>query len=111
MNDENRTREGGTVNKSQQAADILQLNLNAAARIGVRLTEVFPVRETPDRVPTIPAEYADDIADQITAVVAEIIQQYLDAGSERENTMEELGPVIADHVKSWSSETIHDDLA
>jgi hypothetical protein len=48
-----------------------------------------------------PAEDAEDIADTITLVVAQILQAWLDAGSERDVTMEELGPHILDHVKGW----------
>lgn len=54
----------------------------------------------------IPDEAVTPIADAITLVVAEIIQSWINAGSERDNTLEELGPAIEAHVRSWAvSET------
>lgn len=48
-------------------------------------------------------EHVREVAEGITEVVAEILQAWLDAGSEREVTMEDLGPVIEEHVKGWSN--------
>jgi hypothetical protein len=45
---------------------------------------------------------ADKVAEDITLVVAEILQSWLDAGSERDVTFEDLGPAITDHVKGWA---------
>ena len=50
----------------------------------------------------IPEEDVGEVADVITLVVAQILQSWLDAGSERDVTLEELGPHILDHVKGWT---------
>ena len=55
---------------------------------------------TPQQV--VPKAHADEIADLITLGVAEMIQAYIDAGSEREVTMENLGPHIAEEIHSWT---------
>ena len=52
--------------------------------------------------PHVPAEHAEAIADHIALVVAEILQSWLDAGSERDSTLEDLGPAILNHVKGWT---------
>ena len=46
-------------------------------------------------------EDADEVAGCVTLAVAQILQVWLDAGSERENTIEELGPAIQEHFRSW----------
>ena len=74
-----------------------QLIYDEASKIGEALVELYP----PNTKMLVPAQHTPAIADQITYLVAEILQSYLDAGSERENTMEELGPVIEAHVKGW----------
>jgi len=68
-----------------------------AAEVGEILLERYPVTE----VDSIPAEGAEVIADVLTMFIAEVVQCYINAGSEREVTLEELGPVIEEHIKSW----------
>jgi hypothetical protein len=52
----------------------------------------------------IPFEHAEQLGQVLTRMIAEILQAWLDAGSEREVTDEELGPVIVEHVWGWSSD-------
>jgi len=73
----------------------------AASQIGHHLSDVFPPVESNAGL-TIDPMYVRPIADNITLVVAEILQSWLDAGSERDVTLEELGPVIEDHVRQWA---------
>jgi hypothetical protein len=47
-------------------------------------------------------EYVAAVAEGITSVISEILQAWLDAGSEREATDEEMGPVIESWVRGWS---------
>lgn len=51
----------------------------------------------------IPADRTEEIAEAITAMVAEMLQTWLDAGSERDVTMEELWGPIYTHIKGWGS--------
>lgn len=51
----------------------------------------------------VPKADVKDVAGVITMVVAQILQSWLDAGSERDVTMEELGPVIEEHVDGWAA--------
>ena len=51
----------------------------------------------------IPVEAVWAVSEEISLVVANILQAWLDAGSERENTMEELIGPIEDHIRSWSA--------
>jgi len=54
-----------------------------------------------DDHPIITDESAEDITHDILIVVAEFLQSWLDAGSERDNTHEELFDPIFNHVRSW----------
>jgi len=74
----------------------LNVMMARAHRIGNDLATEFP---PVDRA--IPAEAVTTIADTITLIVAEILQSWIDAGSERDVTMEELGPAIEAHVRGW----------
>lgn len=51
----------------------------------------------------IPGEHYEKIAEELTLFLANVLQSWLDAGSERDVTMEELGPVIEEHVRGWST--------
>jgi hypothetical protein len=84
--------------------------LAQAGCIGEMLVEAFPARSAIDPteladggIGLIPAEASEEVAEIITDVVAEILQAWLNAGSERDVTGEELGPVILEHVKGWDS--------
>lgn len=79
--------------------------LARARLIGRGLEELYPrTVDYTNSFHLVPAEHVEAIADAITLVVAEILQAWLDAGSERDVTLEELGPAIRDHVKGWSEE-------
>jgi hypothetical protein len=84
-------------------ADIAQPDHNDvvafAAAIGNILVRHYPAPDLEHG--SIPADNAEAISDYITLVVAEILQAWLDAGSEREVTLEELFGPIYDHVKGW----------
>jgi hypothetical protein len=72
-----------------------------AHRIGNILEQQFPV---PEEAPHghVPMAAVETVTDYITLVVADILQSFLDAGSEREVTLEELWQPIYDHVKGWA---------
>lgn len=88
-------------NLSERSARVMTRNREAAERMGHHLEFIFPQRIT-DGQPGIPQEYVDDITDHITLYIAEILQAWLDAGSERENTQEELYTPIRDHIATWA---------
>lgn len=75
-----------------------------ATAIGNLLAKEYPAVAAPgaNHKGFIPADGVVHVADEITLVIAEIIQSWLDAGSERDVTMEELGQSIEDHVAGWS---------
>lgn len=52
----------------------------------------------------IPGGAVEDISDGLSTLIAEVIAWFLNAGSEREVTLEELGPVIAEHLRGWSDQ-------
>lgn len=83
--------------------DDARLIMVLASDIGDILERNHPRRELePGSGFGIPKEDTDDVADTITLVVAQILQSWLDAGSERDVTMEELGDPIRTHVKGWA---------
>lgn len=55
-------------------------------------------------VGVIPQGAVEPITDQLVTVIAEVIQSWIDAGSEREVTMENetLHQAIYDELKGWS---------
>lgn len=53
----------------------------------------------------IPDADVPAIAEELSGVIAEVITWWLDAGSEREVTLEELTPVIEEHLRGWGSLT------
>lgn len=59
------------------------------------------IRPVHEIYPTITSDSSTPIAEEICYIVAEMLQVWLDAGSERESTMEEIFPAIHDHVASW----------
>jgi galactitol-specific phosphotransferase system IIC component len=78
------------------------LIISHASVIGNHLANVFPSVMS-DGAQLIPANAVTPVADVITLVVAEILQAWLNAGSERDVTLEELGPAIEAHVRDWSA--------
>jgi hypothetical protein len=74
-----------------------------SSNIGAILAKEYPAVLMPEcGMPTVPVDHAEAIANDITMVVAEILQSWLDAGSERDVTLEILGPAIEDHVRYWA---------
>jgi hypothetical protein len=73
---------------------------NHASSIGVHLEHRYP--RTEGRF--IPQNHVEDIAIALQGVIAEVIQAWIDAGSERDVTMEneELFRAIYDELKGWS---------
>lgn len=71
----------------------------------VLLEKYQPVGEEPGMLTYIPRAGVEEIAEELTDFIAEVLQGWLDAGSERDVTYEELGPAIQDHVKGWSLPT------
>jgi hypothetical protein len=57
-----------------------------------------------DGYPTVPANHKDAIADYLTSVVAELVESYLDAGSERDAIAEEIFPHLLTLVNGWTEE-------
>lgn len=75
--------------------------VNHATAIGQLLEEKHPAVEMNGHTGIADAD-AEDVAAVITLVVAQILQSWLNAGSERDNTIEELEPHILKHVRSWT---------
>lgn len=78
-----------------------------ARAIGDLLEATYPTVRI-DSARLIPHQYTEEVATAITLVVAEILQSWLDAGSERDVTIEELGEPMIAHVFGW---TDHPDNA
>lgn len=81
--------------------------IKMAQEIGDILESEFPAIQTGDdpddqTCRMIPGEHVDEISDYITLVVAQILQGWLNAGSERDVTIEELTDPIREHVKGWA---------
>lgn len=77
--------------------------IDARARdIGRILERNFPT-VTHDGANAIPYHAIQPVAHEITLVVANILQAWLDAGSERDVTLEELYSPIEDHVRDWAA--------
>lgn len=72
-----------------------------AQAIGNHLADVYPPAYR-EGYPTVPSEHLDAITEEVTLVVAEIIQAWIDAGSERDAVMEELSPHIRNELKGWT---------
>lgn len=96
----------------QQNEPDLNRILDRADQIGSILEACFPAmsaleptksREEVGGPGLIPHQVVTQVAETLTLVIAEILQSWLDAGSEREVTLEELGGVIEDHVRGWSN--------
>lgn len=77
-----------------------------ATLAGGILEQRFPAVPFPDagldHPQAIPHQHVEELAEEITLIVAQIIQSWLDAGSERDVTLEELTEPIAEHLKGWS---------
>lgn len=83
--------------------ELWQKVMGKAEEIGNILAEKYPaVGQDPDYKCYIPEKGVTVVSEVITMMVAEILQSWLDAGSEREVTLEELGSAIEEHVKGWS---------
>jgi len=75
--------------------------LTLARQIGDELEHRYPT-VTIDNAPAIPYDSVDALADDLALVLAEILQSWLDAGSERDVTLEELTDPIRQHLLGWT---------
>lgn len=73
--------------------------------VGDALARQFPPLHHPTNGPCIPFNHLDAITEGFMLVIAEAIQSWIDAGSEREAVMEaeDLHAAIHDELRSWSS--------
>lgn len=69
--------------------------------IAETITARYPAVER-NGYPCVPSAHVEAISEHLTMIVAEVIQAYIDAGSERDVTLEELGPQISDHLNGWT---------
>lgn len=76
---------------------------NHATRIGDILSTQYGVVEGYDGFGAIPADKDEALAEDLTAIIAEILQAWLNAGSEREATMETLFPAMLAEVREWTN--------
>jgi hypothetical protein len=78
----------------------------AGSLIGTILSSIVPpIQPTPEDPPVaIPSSYVTDLTECFQIVIAEALQAWLDAGSERDVTMEDddLYRAIRKHLWSWS---------
>jgi hypothetical protein len=77
----------------------------AADQIAKVLTAQYPPVPVPDspHQGMVPAEGIENIAWALTEVVAQVLQSYLNAGSESDAIHEGLGERMEQEVKDWSS--------
>lgn len=77
-----------------------------AGQIGMNMARVWPaVAPSEGEIAcAVPADKVEVIAEVMMAVVAEMLQAWLNAGSEREVTLEneDLRQMLVDKVRSWS---------
>jgi len=50
----------------------------------------------------IPDEVVEPLSEHLTLFIAQVLQSWIDAGSERDVTLEELYEPIEEHIKSWA---------
>jgi hypothetical protein len=81
---------------------ILRENLNRLAQqTGTVLESAYPAVDR-----AIPNDATDAIAEHLTGFIAEVLQSWLDAGSERDVTLENLFDPIHREVASWSVDAV-----
>lgn len=95
--------------------ELNDLMLRLGSEAGAALEAAYPrVSAIPDEPQDefgpglIPHTGVEDVAEGLTTLISEALQCWLDAGSEREVTAEELGPQIAEHLKGWSDHPDND---
>jgi hypothetical protein len=73
-------------------------------QIGLEMATITPRVEI-DGARLIPADHLADITEMLVLAIAEAIQPWIDAGSERDAVMEneELHAVILEELKGWSN--------
>lgn len=73
--------------------------LELASEIGGIASSSYP---SPTSSPqSMPKEHIDAISELVIDVVCRIEQAWLNAGSERDVTIDNLGPHIEEHMKGW----------
>lgn len=87
-----------------KANDVWQSIRPQVNTIAEEMLKAFPPSSR-ENYSCVPSEHLEGIEYVLTATIAEVIQAYIDAGSERDVTHEELGPEILKHLKEWTEET------
>jgi hypothetical protein len=67
------------------------------------LSSVLTAQYPPEELPDSPGQGAG----ALTEVVAEVLQSYLNAGSESDAIHENLGPHIEAEVRDWALSSVH----
>jgi hypothetical protein len=81
---------------------ILRENLRRyAQQVGAALENTYPAENR-----AIPNYAVDEISEHLTGFIAEVLQTWLDAGSERDVTLENLYDPIRREVASWSVDAV-----
>jgi hypothetical protein len=87
-----------TTEEEKMDHPILRENLNRLAQqTGTVLESAYPAVNR-----AIPNEAVDSVSEHLTGFIAEVLQAWLDAGSERDVTLENLYDPIRREVASWS---------
>ena len=88
-----------------------------ARKCADKLVEAIDANEALKPVPVpnqdvtgLPAAAVPVLATVLTEIVAEVIQYYIDAGSERDVTHECLGPAIENELWGWSAAVDHEKV-
>lgn len=73
--------------------------------LGETLATNYPAVQHPDNLGCVPAAHLDALTDHLLVMLAETIQSWIHAGSERDVTIsdEELYIAIRNHLKEWSA--------
>lgn len=76
--------------------------ISAADLVGKVIEERIPQESGSLSHGFVPDRAVEPLTDAIVTFAAELLQTYLDAGSERDVTDEDLRPTIEKHVKEWT---------
>lgn len=109
-----------TPNERQATVDISTQDANLAQQLASKAAEAVwermvahypPVNLGPEQggADAVPNEGVQFVSAIITSFAAELLQAYLDAGSERDATHECLGPYVEAEVWGWSQASVQVD--
>jgi hypothetical protein len=91
-----------TTEEDKMDQAILRENLRRlATETGTVLESAYPAVNR-----AIPNEAVDSVSEHLTGFIAEVLQAWLDAGSERDATIEALYDPIRREVSSWSVDAV-----